>query len=71
MREGWSKLRERGKVKVLKAGRELKILNFDKPVINSEHFSTAYSRQPLLIDICAFEMKNYLVCIFGVRYLSG
>jgi len=58
-------------VKVLKAGRELKILNFDEPVINSEPFSTAYSRKPLLIYMCAFEMKNYLVYIFGVRYLGG
>ena len=55
----------------MKAGRELKILNFDEPVINSEPFSIAYSRQPLLIDMCAFEMKNYLVYIFGVRYLGG
>ena len=57
--------------KVLEAGRELKILNFDEPVIHSEPFSIAYSRQPLLIDMCAFEMKNYLVYIFGVRYLGG
>ena len=54
----------------MEAGRELKILNFDEPVIHSEPFSIAYSRQPLLIDMCAFEMKKLGVNLNQIQSLT-